>query len=298
MILRFQGENGYKQLLECVLRQKLVLGSEKLAQSICEAGNLSSYLSGEVIIEQGSSDQTIYFIISGSLEVQVNGRKIAQRFAGEQVGEMALVDPGLKRSATVRARETSVVLGVSQEKFIEISRAFPEVWKRLAETLSHRLNERGKFHLNPNKRPEVFIASSLEAFDIAEKIKSSIVCDEIGIETWKGEDIFALSSTTIESLLKSVDRHDFGIIILSEDDVTKSRKTKSETPRDNVIFELGLFMGGIGRERTFILRTNKELKVPSDLNGITVNIANFKDDVEIAAAAAKFKAQILKLGPK
>lgn len=41
-------------------------------------------------------------------------------------------------------------------------------------------------------------------------------------------------------------------------------------PRDNVIFEIGLFMGHLGRSRTFILhQANAKLKIPSDLSGVT-----------------------------
>ena len=46
------------------------------------------------------------------------------------------------------------------------------------------------------------------------------------------------------------------------------RKQKHKTVRDNVIFELGLFMGRLGRGRTFVLVPNGvDLHIPSDLVG-------------------------------
>ncbi len=61
------------------------------------------------------------------------------------------------------------------------------------------------------------------------------------------------------------------IMVLSPDDITTSRKLKSLAPRDNVIFELGLFMGSLGRERCYMVRQdNSQLKIPSDLLGIKV----------------------------
>ena len=50
----------------------------------------------------------------------------------------------------------------------------------------------------------------------------------------------------------------------------ESRKKKQAAPRDNVIFELGLFMGALGRERTFIVKPRHvDIKIPSDLLGVT-----------------------------
>jgi predicted nucleotide-binding protein len=43
-----------------------------------------------------------------------------------------------------------------------------------------------------------------------------------------------------------------------------------EAPRDNVIWEHGFFTGGLGRDRTFIVKPRGvDLKVPSDWAGIT-----------------------------
>ena len=42
-------------------------------------------------------------------------------------------------------------------------------------------------------------------------------------------------------------------------------------PRDNVVFETGLFMGAMGRDRVFVVYDKKaELKIPSDFDGITM----------------------------
>ena len=44
---------------------------------------------------------------------------------------------------------------------------------------------------------------------------------------------------------------DFAVLVLTPDDITLSRGTTIASPRDNAIFELGLFMGTNGRNRTF-----------------------------------------------
>ena len=51
---------------------------------------------------------------------------------------------------------------------------------------------------------------------------------------------------SLDSLLKAGSMFDFGILVATKDDKTKSRDKGFETPRDNVIFEFGLFMGRLG----------------------------------------------------
>jgi CAP12/Pycsar effector protein, TIR domain len=78
------------------------------------------------------------------------------------------------------------------------------------------------------------------------------------------------SEGTMESLVNTLDSYDFAILVVTPDDLIESRGEKREAPRDNVLIELGLFIGGLGRTRTFIVvdRTAR-LKLPSDLAGIT-----------------------------
>jgi hypothetical protein len=59
--------------------------------------------------------------------------------------------------------------------------------------------------------------------------------------------------------------------VFTPDDLVNSREVAAFGARDNVIFELGLFMGRLGRERTFILsQTHANLKIPTDLSGVTM----------------------------
>ena len=89
------------------------------------------------------------------------------------------------------------------------------------------------------------------------------------VELWD-QGLFGLSHGTLESLVGAVPRFDFAVLVLTTDDLLLSRGTEKPTARDNVLFELGLFMGGLGRDRTFIIydRENPP-KLPSDLAGVT-----------------------------
>lgn len=122
--------------------------------------------------------------------------------------------------------------------------------------------------MNMNIRPTVFIGSSSEAHSIASELQVLLdhKCD---VQLWS-QGTMALGQLTLESLEKIVVGFDFAILVLTEDDLVESRGTISPAPRDNILFELGLFMGHLGRERTFVIhRRASNIKLPTDLNGFT-----------------------------
>jgi Predicted nucleotide-binding protein containing TIR-like domain len=120
--------------------------------------------------------------------------------------------------------------------------------------------------------PGIFIASSTEgnpASDAIEAELKALAGDNAIVKHWTKQ--FQLSQVYIESLEESVNSCDFGLFVLTGDDLLNIRKTKNKAPRDNVIFELGLFMGALGRRRCFIFvetNNNKEVRTPSDLLGV------------------------------
>ncbi|QJW90497.1 hypothetical protein HNV11_14470 [Spirosoma taeanense] len=122
-------------------------------------------------------------------------------------------------------------------------------------------------------KPSVFIGSSTEGLKIAKTIQ--LLLDRVCEVTIWSQGVFGLSKGYLEELVYSLEKFDFAILVLTPDDMTISREMESESPRDNVIFELGLFVGGIGRNRTYVVydRT-KKIKIPSDLAGISM--ANFE----------------------
>ena len=63
---------------------------------------------------------------------------------------------------------------------------------------------------------------------------------------------------------------DYGVFILAPDDMLESRDSTFRAPRDNVILELGLFVGRLGRECVFLIvpRGIKNLRLPTDLVGL------------------------------
>ena len=115
------------------------------------------------------------------------------------------------------------------------------------------------------------------------------------------QGIFGLSKGTLESLILTLDKFDFAILLLTPDDMTTSRDETKQSPRDNVLFELGLFVGGLGKNRTYIVydRT-KKIKLPSDLAGITA--ATFQEhsdgnlEAALGACCTQIENEIMKQG--
>jgi predicted nucleotide-binding protein len=82
---------------------------------------------------------------------------------------------------------------------------------------------------------------------------NGLLDEDAEVTLWK-EVFFDLGNTFIDSLIKALSRFDFAALILTADDLLMSRDVTTLGPRDNVLFELGLFMDRLGRERTFIIR--------------------------------------------
>ncbi len=266
---RFTGREGKKRLIEAFARQSIVAGDINVAKELARVAHLLDVKPNKDMIVQGDSDNDIYFILSGSVSVRVNGREIAKRFSDEHIGEMPLIDNTARRSATIHSLEPCVVARISEKCFSRSANKHPDLWRRIAVVLSRRLKERNKFQIAPRSEPVIFIGSSSEGLKIAGAINNYLSRLPCVPKLWDA-GVFEASKTTIEDLLKFTKESDFAVIVLTPDDITRSRRTKKMAPRDNVVFELGLFMGALSRERTYIVAPrNVGIKIPTDLLGVT-----------------------------
>lgn len=119
-------------------------------------------------------------------------------------------------------------------------------------------------------KEKIFIGSSSENLDVAYAIQENLENNNYYPTVWT-QNFFGLSETTIESLVNALSNYDYAVFVFSPDDVTKLRDKEVNTVRDNVIFELGLFIGALGRKSCFFVipKNAGNLHLPSDLLGIT-----------------------------
>lgn len=97
---------------------------------------------GEYLFREGEPGEHVFLIRRGRLEIlseQASLRRIAIRGPGELVGEMALLDIGGLRSASVRALDDAVVRALGREAFESFLDDHPRLGRRLSQLLSNRI---------------------------------------------------------------------------------------------------------------------------------------------------------------
>lgn len=302
MIERFEGAVGRTALEDALSQQRLVLGNDALASRLADVGSLLDVAAGQVLIRQGAQDTDVYFIITGRFQVQVHGREVASRGPTEHVGEMSALVATAARSATVLATEPSVVLKVSASDFKNAANDFPRVWQQITRQLVERLHQRNNLVRPAHQSARVFIICSVEALPIARTVENHFEHDKFFVKIWT-EGVFRASRYPIESLEEQLDESDFAIAIAQADDQITARGETQGTPRDNVIFELGLFVGRLGRMRSFLLEPRgDEVRLPSDLTGLTTigyRLAACKDmAVSLGPACNQLRDIFNELGPR
>jgi CRP/FNR family transcriptional regulator, cyclic AMP receptor protein len=98
---RFEGEEGYRLLLEALRKQDIIEHDEGFAAALAAGGTLVDFPSNVDLVVQGGADNSVFFLIAGEANVFVNNRFVGLRTEGTCIGEMAVIDSAAPRSATV-----------------------------------------------------------------------------------------------------------------------------------------------------------------------------------------------------
>lgn len=178
---------------------------------------------------------------------------------------------------------------------------------RVKENIKDYIDELKKYNADINKtqskdtvlinnsgKPRIFIGSSVEGLSVAKALQIEFEYDTETTVWYQG--IFQLSSSTIEDLINSIKTMDFAIFVFTPDDIAKIRDKEFSVARDNVVFELGLSIGLIGRKNVFYIlpRDCKDFHLPTDMLGITPGEYNAnRSDGNIQAAISPIATKIL-----
>jgi|SRR6185312_2366851 len=286
------GRFGSKAAIgEALRKQKIVAGNSELADAIAHTGETMEVPAKTALVHQGGEDDEVYFIVAGSFHIVVNGRTIARRIATDHIGEMAALLPLQRRAASVVAHEDSTVVRLTNPQINELGNRFPQVWRFLALELAHRLEQRNAAATTGGDGTRVFIVTSATGSALGRAVMSACESEHFHARVWT-EGAFGAGGYAVDRLEEVLDKSDVAIAIVDPHEKAASR--------DAVIFELGFFMGRLGRHRTFLIEPRAEdMKLPSQLAGINTITYNPGHDPAHAGAeiCQKLSRAIHELGP-
>ena len=119
-------------------------------------------------------------------------------------------------------------------------------------------------------KPRIFLGSSAQQEKLLQALTRGLQ-DIADVDAWT--TVFNPGVSTLDRLVELTREVDFAAFVFAQDDWTTKGASPATasgeaSPRDNVVFEAGLFGGALGIDRTFILHANGA-KLPTDLLGLT-----------------------------
>jgi hypothetical protein len=147
-------------------------------------------------------------------------------------------------------------------------------------------------------KPRVFLGSSGQQEKLLRALTRGLE-DVADVDAWT--TVFNPGVSTLERLVELTREVDFAAFVFAQDDWTTrgaspDAASGEASPRDNVVFEAGLFGGVLGMRRTFILHANGA-KLPTDLLGLTcVRYGDATSAAEVESVNQKLRKAIEDIG--
>jgi hypothetical protein len=135
------------------------------------------------------------------------------------------------------------------------------------------------------RKPRIFIGSSSERLDVAYALQELLEFD--AEPTVWTQSVFRPSSYALVDLVNTARTYNFAVFVFASDDLLFLRGNRTDAVRDNVIFELGLFVGALGQANCFLVvpRGSELPHLPSDLLGMAaLSYAADRSDGNLVAA--------------
>jgi len=115
--------------------------SDKELAAVAGAAKERRFDTGDVVVGEGEGGVGFFVIADGSARVETHGERRATLGPGDSFGEVALLDEGGRRTATVVAESPLGVLGLTAWQFTPLLEQYPSIAIKLAKVLARRLRE-------------------------------------------------------------------------------------------------------------------------------------------------------------
>jgi CRP/FNR family transcriptional regulator, cyclic AMP receptor protein len=298
---KFEGPRASRAVSEALQSAKIAHCDKKASAWLAKNGSLKFFAIGQTLTIQGKHDASVFILLAGSVDVCTNGNLHRTRAAGDHIGEMAAIDLGQPRSATVTATEDTATIKLTEVKFRDFLEKFPIAATEVAKELARRLRQRDEYFRRVNEKPKVFIISASESKPVASGIQKALTKENVKAEVW-WSDVFHGSDYTLPRLVETLNSCDFAVAIGDPIDKTKSRGKTYLSVRDNVLLEYGMAVSALGLERSYFLspKSNKTTKKASDFEGLTFILYEKKIPFRpshVSDAVSQIVERVKKFGP-
>jgi predicted nucleotide-binding protein len=162
--------------------------------------------------------------------------------------------------------------------------SYTSLWSRPKFLEELKTVSKGMPICNDKAKTKIFIGSSTQGLEYANEIKKYFDKNALyDAHVWTSE--FPDNQITLDCLEKALQNFQYSIFVFTPDDTItigkNGSKTEKKIPRDNVIFEYGLFYGKYSRTKTFLVLPcdyETTMKTMSDIKGL--NPHTYTDDSE------------------
>lgn len=132
---------SYRSYLEHLAAIQLFSGCNKAdLQLIAKSVDEISVDTGRVLTKQGDFGREAFVLVEGSVQVEIDGTEVAQLGPGQQFGELALLDGGV-RTATVTATSPSTLIVIDQRSFHSLLDEVPGLARRILASLAATIRD-------------------------------------------------------------------------------------------------------------------------------------------------------------
>lgn len=218
---------------------------------------------------------------------------------------VAFIDDTYGKNVLSSFRHALPSMNVNDSAYTKAERSHMQIeaGKIFLETLKGRPVQRNQAqqstHTTGREKPEkVFV---VHGHDEGGKHHAARFIEKLGIQAIVLEERPDAGRTIIEKFEQESEHVGFALILLTPDDLATDPAIPDRTAeraRQNVIFELGYFVGKLGRGRVCLLRKGK-VEMPSDLQGVIYKPMNENNDWYLAVAKdlnrARFPVDLNKL---